>query len=193
MKVIVFNGPANTGKDHAADLICKHFPHVKHRRFKDRLFEIVAAVYGVSLERLKGELYTRENKEKPHDCFGGLSTRQAMIKVSEEVIKPSMGQNYFGEALANSLDSELTVISDSGGWFEEFLPVVDRVEPENALVIKILRTGFSFDGDSREYFEQDKLMRLGVACANIYNDGTLEEFERNVLNVVEYWLGEVNA
>lgn len=189
MKVILFNGPAGSGKDVAAEAICNHYAETSHRRFKDRLFAITSAVYGITEETFTGPMYTRENKELPFEILGGLSPRQALIKVSEDVIKPSMGQNFFGEALANSLDSELTVVSDSG-FMGEALPIIDRVEPENVLVVKILRTGYTFEGDSRSYLDQDKLMRMGVACVNIFNDNSLEEFEHAVVNVVDYWLGE---
>lgn len=190
MKVILFNGPAGSGKDTAAGAVWDRYRDCQHHAFKDRLFEITAAIYGIPVEQLTGPMYTRENKEKPYKILGGLSPRQALIKVSEEVIKPSpLGHNFFGEALADSLESELTVVPDSGFPCELF-PVIDRVGAENVLIVKILRTGYNFDNDSRNYLDQDKFMRMGVACANVFNDGTLEDFEKSVLNIVELWLGE---
>lgn len=190
MKVVLFNGPASSGKDHAADLIVdEYYMDTKHRRFKDRLFEITSAVYGVPLEQLTGPLYERNMKEVPHDCFKGLSTRQALIKVSEEVIKPSpLGRNFFGEALADSLDSELTVVSDSG-FFEELLPVVDRVGAENVLVVRIHRPGYSFEGDSRNYLNEGVLNTLDVINVDVYNEGSLEDFEEKILDITGNWLG----
>jgi len=190
MKVILFNGPASSGKDHAADLIVdEYYMETKHRRFKDRLFEITSAVYGVPLEQLTGPLYERNMKEVPHDCFKGLSTRQALIKVSEDVIKPSLGHNYFGESLADSLDSELTVVSDSGGWLAELLPVVDRAGAENILVVRVSRPGYTFEGDSRNYFKYRQLVDNGIEFVDLRNEGSLEEFEDKVLDITGDWLG----
>ena len=52
------------------------------------------------------ELYTRENKEIPTPKLNGLSPRQAIIHMSEEVIKPNFGKDYIGKWIMRLMEEK---------------------------------------------------------------------------------------
>ena len=192
-KVVVFNAPPGSGKDEA----CKWLEEFQlfhdktegviyipiHKEFKGKLFAITQEIFSVSEEEWD-EHYTRELKEVAWDKLNGLSPRQALIFVSEDIIKPNFSKTYFGESLAKSLDHGINVISD-GGFDEEMIPIIDAVGKENILVVKIKRDGCSFEGDSRSFLNTDK---LGIMETWVDNNSTLEVFFTNVVEAIEGWL-----
>ncbi|QHJ83776.1 MAG: hypothetical protein [Caudoviricetes sp.] len=192
-KVVVFNAPARSGKDEA----CKYLEefllfHGKaegviytpiHKEFKGKLFAITREIFSVSKEEWD-EHYTRELKETPWNKLNGLTPRQALIFVSEDIIKPNFSKTYFGESLAKSLGEGINVISD-GGFDDEMIPIIQAVGKENILVVKIKRDGCSFEGDSRSFLNTDK---LGIMETWVDNNNSLEVFFTNVVEAIEGWL-----
>lgn len=192
-KVVVFNAPPGSGKDEA----CKRLKHCQwfydkkegtshkpyHKEFKSKLFSITREVFSVSKEEWD-EHYTRELKEVPWNKLNGLSPRQALIFVSEDIIKPNFSKLYFGESLAKSLDHGINVVSD-GGFDDEMIPIIQAVGKENILVIKIKREGCSFEGDSRSYLNTDKLRIMETW---IDNNDSLDVFLKNVADTIQDWL-----
>lgn len=192
-KVVIFNAPPGSGKDEA----CKWLEEFRlfyakgegvvyklfHKEFKSKLFTITREVFSVSREEWE-EHYTREFKEQPWDKLNGLSPRQALIFVSEKIIKPNFSKLYFGESLAKSLEKGLNVVSD-GGFDDEVLPIIEAVGKENILVVKIKREGCSFEGDSRNYLNTDK---LGIMETWVDNNSSLDVFFSDVSEVVSEWL-----
>lgn len=86
--------------------------------------------------------------------------------MSEEVIKPNFGKEYFGEATAENMQPGINVISDCG-FGEELGPIYRECEG-NMLIMQISRIGCTFAGDSRSYingFDQ-------AAVTTIHNDST---------------------
>jgi hypothetical protein len=116
--------------------------------------------------------------------FGGLSVRQAMIKVSEEVIKPVYGKNYFGESAAKTLaEGKLNIFSDSG-FMEELIPIRNKVGAENILLIRLIREGCTFKGDSRGYLDPRV---AGIKSIVINNCLPLKEYLKAVEDTIEEW------
>ena len=177
-KVILFNAPAGSGKDECAEYISDKYG-ATHLEFKGRLFDITQVIYGITDEDWKLH-YSRDLKEKPWIKLDGLSPRQALIGVSEEVIKPIFGKRYFGEALASELEEGFNVVSDSG-FPDELMPVIESVGKENILVVKIKRDGCSFVGDSRSYLNTDE---LGVREVWIDNNSTLEDLHKELDEII---------
>src|SRR5690625_815823 len=99
VEVILFNGPPGTGKDTAADYVvslykgCKEYNAIK-LQFKDKLISLLCNIYEVHPKYVELLLRDPKKKEVPNENFDGLSIRQALIKVSEEVIKPNYGKYY---------------------------------------------------------------------------------------------------
>lgn len=167
-KLLILNGPPGCGKDTIAAWFSAHYKW-NHVEFKSRLFAITRAVYNVS-QLEWNQLYTRELKEKPTPLLNGKSPREALIFVSEHVIKPAYGKQFFGKELAKSLKDGISICSD-GGFIDEVFPCSDLLGVGNVAVIAIEREGCSYSGDSRSY-----LPRVGpYHHAAIENNGTLSD------------------
>lgn len=179
-KVIIFSAPPSSGKDIACEHLKELYPEkVNHLQFKTRLIELTQAFFMVSPSRWKF-LYQREYKEKPTEFLSGLSPRNALIHISENVIKPYFGNDYFGKALADSLKEGWNIVSD-GGFESEMIPVIEEVGIDNFYIVQIKREGFTFEGDSRNYIDKEKLNVKLNNFITIYNDRSKELF----LSVVE--------
>lgn len=161
-KVVLFNSPANSGKDFACEYLSRQYG-VFHFSFKQRLIEITKAIYGLTDEDVF-DISQRKCKELQFDCLKGLSWRQALIKVSEEMVKPVLGNDYFGEAALDNLISngytrfrnDVVACSDCG-FVDEVTPLVDYYGGENILLVRIEADGCSFRGDSRSYIEHPNI------------------------------------
>lgn len=151
--VIILNGCPHIGKDTIADLIVKQLGANKIQ-FKDALYEETAKYYDYyDLELFTNIASTRELKDSLLSAFSvefSVTPRQALIHVSEEVIKPIFGGDYFGKLSANKLKEGINIFSDSGGWWDEASPVIEAAD--KTIIVKLHREGFTFEGDSRNYF-----------------------------------------
>lgn len=212
LKIVVFNGPARSGKNIAAEHMCEISVNSYHKAFKDELFKICANTLGISVETFKdgydetlGEVSKRRgfkllSHEDPNmwfkDYTGNISQRvrgeqyskrEFLIHMSENVIKPSFGKDAFGKAFVNSLPEEGVVFVSDSGFKEELQPVIDHVGADNVLVIRLVRDGCSFDGDSRDYLTPE-MFEDKVQFYQIVNNGTEQEFLDNVEECVNMWL-----
>lgn len=183
-KVVILNAPSKSGKDAVAEHMCGNGLPYARREFKDKLYDLVMCIYGVN----EGDFFRiySSDKELPLECFGGLSVRQAMIKVSEEVIKPNFGKDYFGKQLAGSLVGGMVNVVSDGGFIEELVPVIEAVGEENILIIRIAREGYTFKGDSRAY------LPLGTVPNEVWidNDSSLDVFFTRVEKAIEEFIGD---
>lgn len=175
-KVVILNGPPLSGKDTLADYIAERYCFINTTSFKKALDVEVCNYYNVSADFLQS-VSSRENKELPQERFNGLSARGARIHVSEDIFKPEHGKDVFGRLLAFDLlvKGGAFVISD-GGFTEEISALVDSLGAENVSVIRILRDGCTFEGDSRNYFTNAFLEDLGVDFDDLVNDSTEDDF-----------------
>lgn len=185
-KVVILNSPPSGGKDVGAKEMCAVLGGegylCYHKQFKDRLIDITCAIYGISGCEWNN-FYTREGKEKPHHKLEGLTPRQALIHVSEDIIKPNFGSDFFGRAAAQSLLEGVNIFSD-GGFIEEVRPLISEVGVSNILIIRIFRDGYSFEGDSRSYFPID----FGPLVVDVYNNGTELEYFDKLEYEITRWL-----
>jgi hypothetical protein len=185
-KVVILNGSPGSGKDVAAKEMCARFEGegwiCYHKQFKQRLIDITCAIYGISGCEWNN-LYTREGKEKPHVKLGGMSPRQALIHVSENIIKLHFEKDFFGRAAAQSLYEGINIFSD-GGFIEELRPIITEVGASNVLILRIHREGYTFKGDSRSFLPDN----IGPITVDVSNNGTQEEFFGTVEYEIDRWL-----
>ena len=184
-KIIVMNAPPSSGKDCAADYVAEKY-NAQHLRFKDGLYKVAAMVAGISVEHMKFLATERNTKEIPSHYFrvNGefVSPRQWLIHVSENVVKWLLGKDFFGKQLAQSITSELVVISDSG-FESEIVPLLQA--GHYICVIRIERDGYTFEGDSRNYLPTSPLYHTFL----VKNNGTLEQFLNKVGSIVDDVVG----
>lgn len=192
-RVIAFNGPPGSGKDYAAEYLQQYDPskNTYHVRMKTKLYELVYAIYcnpmRTSFDTFFLLMTDRHRKDVPHKLFKGLSPRQALIHVSEDIIKPNFGKDYFGKYLAQEIEDTIKLVSpfvngltfviSDCGFIEELKPVC---EVTDVTLVRLYREGCTFKNDSRTYlnpFDHDDINVVDVI--DLVNDGS-ENFDRHL-------------
>lgn len=168
-KAIICNSPPQSGKDEFARYLKKQY-NTTHLEFKHKLIQLTKLIYDIGDEQWN-EIYVSGSKDQPSELFGGKSARQALIYVSEKVIKPKFGKNYFGLCAARQLTSGMINAFSDGGFEDEIIEVVNRVGKDNSIIVRIEREGTNFSEDSRGYVNIE-----GVRIVKIDNNGSLENF-----------------
>ena len=181
MKVVIFNCPPRSGKDAVAEII-KEKRGIPTFSFKKRLIEIALAISGVSHEVWNARYETK--KDEPWDKTFGLSQRQFLITVSEDLIKPNFGQDYFGIALARQIsvyqgNADFCIVTD-GGFESEIKPLEAYGHSVKILQWEATFSGArtNFDNDSRNYVYTADTHRLPD------NDSSLSGFAAYVYNYI---------
>lgn len=157
---ILLNGPPNVGKDTLANLLVG--VGFSKMEFKARLYKDTADYFIVSLQELIRRATDRVLKDTVWPALylsvpGGrpkyLTPRQALIHVSENVMKPLHGKTHYGDVAAQAcLEQNLTqaAFSDSG-FPEEAQPIFDTYQ--NVFIFHLYRDGCSWGSDSRNYLQ----------------------------------------
>lgn len=155
-RVIFLNGPPRSGKDTVAKGLLHQLgpQNATIVKFADPLTNIAKVILGMTEKEFLH--YREEAKDEPlPEPFDHLTMRQLLIKISEEWIKPTFGERYFGHAMVrrlNHLMSPTVIISDSG-FYDEAVPVLSRYGADRCLLIQVSRFGATFEGDSRSYWQ----------------------------------------
>ena len=179
IKVVIFNGPPGSGKDEAAKFVERNAGFATELvAFKKKLTELTCMIYGVD-PYLWADRYD-DHKEEPWDQLGGLSQRRTLQIVSEDVIKPVYGNDYFGKATLKDIVNLIenggvrVAISDCG-FKEELNTLLTYFKPEELLLVRTHRPGHSFEGDTRSYLQSDT-----IASIDLINDTTLKNYHRRI-------------
>jgi len=198
--IVIFNGPPGSGKDEAADFFKKHYGY-KHLSFKHVLFLETYKHFNVSKDWFMLGYKNRDRKELPEKKLNGMSRREAMIYVSEKVIKPKYGAAFFGEQVSTEIELEKNYAISDGGFVEELKPIIEKVGNENILLVQLVREGCDYENDSRRYFNgnltkelihgsvsninEDHILpeRFNIETYRIYNNAGLSNFHSALRNV----------
>lgn len=205
--LLLFNGPPGSGKDEACSFLRKH--GFEHKLFKEQLFVDVLEHYKLdAAETVDFFLgyFDRARKEEYVDYLG-CSRRQAMIHVSENVMKKIHGKTRYGDFVASTLVYGNDYSMSDSGFMEELNPVVDKIGEENVVIVQIFRDGCTFEGDSRNYIKgrlvdvfddfreffpnKDKIDKTAeyrdphskIKLVQLHNNGSLDQFRKNVLEI----------
>lgn len=197
MKVIFLNGPPRSGKDTVGRIITEVVPQARTHKMANALkigtHALFAGLRGpdackaaIARGHNREDLY-EYSKETPSAFFFGKTPRECYIAVSELLCKPVFGQEFFGQILAEGIQTHpevpLWAITDSG-FVPEVLPIIRAVGRENCMLVRVHREGCTFAGDSRSYIDLDVPTKL-----DLRNDGTLAELAYLVRTAVLGKLG----
>lgn len=220
-RVVLLNGPAGCGKGYAVDYLKTKIKGLQVRSCKEHLHKLTQMFFNIPEDQYFYIYNNRKLKEKklPHftvtlepdwrELLAGphgievditarqtgkvlLSCREAMIYVSEIVVKPRLGVEYFGKVRASGVKEGEIMIDDSSAAFmvngnlqcDEVPPLLSRVGGGNVLLLRIHRNGLGFTGDSRRYIP-DGVVKTTV---DIYNNGAIEDYYWEVENTVRDFL-----
>ena len=197
--IVLFNGPPRSGKDAGADYFKKNYGW-KHLSFKYQLYKETCKYFGCDYEWFMERYDDRSVKEVPHVDLGHMSCREAMIYVSEKIVKPKRGLDYFGQLVANEIDLTKDYAISDGGFVDELIPVVEKVGSKNFVLVQLTRDGEDYSSDSRRYFQGSRIEHeyvLGnkyteidnkyvlpqvfdVNMYRIHNNGSLQDFNNTL-------------
>ena len=190
--IILTNGAPGSGKDEVANFLCDSFPNIfEYKAMKTPLFEWFYRIYDITEQEFFESFYTRDKKEIPSKRFNGRSPREALIHVSEDVVKPMLGKDYWSiYATENLVEGKINVFSDVG-FPTEIETFVKRVENDQhpLILMKVYRDGYTFENDSREELDDQF---CGLETIKIYNDGSIEDLKQNALKAItdSTWFSE---
>ena len=185
-KIIFLNGPSRAGKDTAALALVKQRELVRVTTMKTPIDGALRGFFGVDDQTWHA---WEDNKDVVSErMFNGQTLRKVKISFSEEWAKRKFGNDVFGQLALMRLRYPTamreTVISDSG-FLDEAIPLIEHFGVANCLLIQIHRDGYSFDGDSRSYWEYPNLTTVAI-----HNDHDLAFYEQHINRVVARWLKE---
>ena len=173
--IVIFNGPPGSGKDEAASYFKENFGF-GNLSFKYQLFKQTIRHFEVNEEWFMEGYNDREQKEKPAVALNGMSRREAMIHMSEEIIKPKEGKDFFGRCVAEEIEDDHNYALADGGFFEELAPIIERVGSENIVLVQLTRFGHDYSSDSRRYFNGNLIKEYAInGVTSIDNQYVLPE------------------
>ena len=189
-KLILINGAPQVGKDTMGDYIINN---VITLIVKYKMTTPLDKIFREIFPQLSDEefyMYRETKKDITQDIFKGKSLRQIYIELSENVIKPLFGKDYFGKYASHILNNNPvdTVITDCGFNYEiEALLSSINKDAWDIHTFTILRPGYNYSGDSREPINFKKLNVH--SHNNVYNNSTLEAYLHTIqglLKDIEY-------
>ena len=171
-KIVLFNGPPNVGKDAMSDACVDYFyddlymnnegdagfPAVK-QSFKTPMYRMLAEIYGLTLKRVLELCRDRDLKDTFCEEFAS-TPRQAMIFLSERVMKPNYGDDYFGRQAASGVKLGFVNFFADSGFISETLPLVAKFGSANILLVHMHRENCTFEQDSRDYLDIDSFINF---------------------------------
>ena len=125
--------------------------------------------------------------------LGYYSSREALIHVSESVVKPVKGKDYYGKKLVEKIEdsSERFYFVSDSGYFEEASSVADK--GYNVIIAQLMRSGATFEGDSRSLLNKDDFKEyVNIKFCQIDNNGSLDDLYNSIVDLsYDVVLGEV--
>ena len=182
-RVVFFNGPPRAGKDTAARImdnykratvlpLARALKETTHRFFK------IQASYNAF----------EATKDERLDFFNGLTPREAYIWMSEVVVKPKFGDDYWAykwiEAYEQAMKHRIIPCAVPDAGFQKEINVIAAyVGPQNCMLVRLSSPGKTFANDSRGYVQPLE----GMHCAVITNNYTAQ-FEAEVVDAIKVFL-----
>lgn len=191
----LMGGETISCKDHLHELVMKMFnvaPRHYWQLYSNREYkELPTPVYRVTMNskehdkcvKMFGPIdYSAIDRCSVGDTVN-LSPREVLIYVSECLMKPRFGGDYFGQVRAQKVvaSKEEIIYDDSCAFVAELQPLIEEVGQENILLVRIHRAGYTFAGDSRNYIP-DGVITNTVDVEN--EEGREDDYLDKIFNVV---------
>ena len=116
--------------------------------------------------------------------LGYYSSREALIHVSENIVKPQKGKDYYGKKLAEKIENSserFYFVSDSG-FPNEATMVADK--GYNVYIVHLERSGATFEGDSRKLLTKDDFKEYSnIKFTKLINNGSLDDLYNSIVDL----------
>lgn len=186
-KVLLFNGPPESGKDSIVKYFSNAYPaEFIHEKFASPMKNALKSFFNLTDEEFDN--FDNNHKVKDHSTPRLLrkSWRLCHINFAENFMKPSFGHEVFGNLMnirvdQLSNDDNRTLLISDNGFLDEVLPLIES-ERYDITLVKIYRPGFDFKNDSRNYID---LSMYNIPTVNIVNDSSIEELIAKSYNIVK--------
>lgn len=169
-KIILLNAPKGAGKDTIGACLELMF-RCELRSFKTALYQSAFPFTSCKdMDEFIHHCTRRELKETPSPLFRGKSPREFLIYVSERMVKPHFGHEFFGQKSADSVnwaDFEQGVVFTDSGFAEEVAPLMKKFGGSNIYVVQFSGQGSNnFAGDSREFIQVEGVHTVRMETKN---------------------------
>lgn len=209
--IIVFNGPPGSGKDVGCDFLKKM--GFKHIEFKSKLFKDTIRFYKVD-EKWFYDGYTRDTKDVTEEKLSGLSRRQALINVSENVRKRLDGDEFYGKIAADGMVLGSDYCISDGGFTEEIGEVINKFGKDEIIFVRLFRDGYDYASDSRRYIRYANEVKeyvcdhtsdislhesyffddiIDVDGYVVHNNGSLEDLHTSIEDIIRTYNDRKNT
>lgn len=154
--VVVFSGPRSVGKDTCASILANMLRHdVVSYKMTVPMDAAIMGLFDMSKDEYNAIRHT-PHKLLPREEFGGLCLVDILISLSEDYVKPRLGDDFFGKRAVRHLSqhpaiAECVVIISDSRFTAELAPIAAWVGCENMTVLKLKRPGYFFMRDHIVY------------------------------------------
>jgi hypothetical protein len=189
--VFILNGPSKSGKNMLTDWANEKLKAVYPFSFAAPLKRICAhIIWGAEHVGFDQLALLEQNKDKEgYGCLEAVTPRDILIALSEDVIKPLCGQEYFGRVammrlvyLIEKHGAECFIASD-GGFAVELDPIIRFFGSGNVFVINLCREGCTYESDSRGYLTPEQFSSP-PSFLTLHNNGTPEEVRESFSDLI---------
>ncbi len=171
--IIAFTGTKYHGKDSCADILMKHYPFFQRKSFARPIKDIVKIALDMTEEQVNG---TEEQKEEI-DPRWGISGRQACQIIGTDLFRerfPGIWVKNLHERMKQP--KEHYVVSDLR--FDDEVEMI-KSYPGTSVIIKVVRPI-----EKTDHHKSDLGIDSKYVDYIIDNNGTLEDLEQKVLNIL---------
>ena len=191
IKILFISAPPRAGKDSFCNVFCNLgvYENVICDRFAESLYQTIPRIF--QIDPSEWEWIYENEKSSPSHLLCGMTPREAMIWVSEDVIKPKFGKDFFGLKTVDRLKKTLymqqqedhIVLINGLGFYEEGKAVVDWIGANNCYHLSISKKGCNYSNDSRRPVSP---AMLGISDDHIFkidNNSSLENLSQKAKEI----------
>lgn len=173
--ILMFSGPAGSGKT----TCCEYFEEkygANHLTFKDGMYPFAYTfLSGLGYEGDYDDflLKCKHTELKDRPIYKEWTPRSVMMHVSEKVVKPAFGKDFFGRQTATKIKSSANPLQVLDvGFIEEYNAVYDKLKEEATfIVIDVHREGYEFNDDRQYLGELLNPQADNQILGAVYNEG----------------------
>jgi hypothetical protein len=171
-KIIMLNGPKRVGKGEAVKVLLRYLPNSVSFHLAADLERAMIALFDIPMRvQIAVKAPGAAAKDQPIAELDGMTWREGLIKMSEKAFKPAFGEDFFGKLMLRKIlrtPSQYIVLDSIGGFIPELEPIIDSLRQHfgdsrsRLKLIRINREGHTFEGDSRSWLSDDRIVDLNV-------------------------------